>query len=93
MIGRAALRILGRVAGGLKGLDGGVVNGNVVRVPVTADIEAGYGETADAVMRSVHSGRPCTPEEVAQTIVWLGTESPAYLSGATIDVNNGSYPR
>src|SRR5262249_62120231 len=24
-----------------------------VRVPVTADIEAGYGETADAVMRSV----------------------------------------
>lgn len=47
----------------------------------------------DAVMRSVYSGRPCTPEEVAQTIFWLGTTSPQYLSGATVDVNNGSYPR
>lgn len=46
-----------------------------------------------AVMRSVHSGRPGRPEEVAQAIVWLGTESPAYLNGATIDVNDGSYPR
>ena len=47
----------------------------------------------DAVMRTVYSGRPCTPEEVAQTILWLGTASPAYISGAIIDVNNGSYPR
>jgi NAD(P)-dependent dehydrogenase (short-subunit alcohol dehydrogenase family) len=47
----------------------------------------------DAVMRSVYSGRPCRPEEVAQAIFWLGTSSPEYLSGATIDVNNGSYPR
>jgi len=47
----------------------------------------------DAVTRSVYSGRPCTPEEVAQAIVWLGSSSPAYLSGTTVDVNNGSYPR
>ncbi|OGA66490.1 MAG: short-chain dehydrogenase [Betaproteobacteria bacterium RIFCSPLOWO2_12_FULL_65_14] len=47
----------------------------------------------DAVMRSVHSGRICSPEEVAQAIVWLGTESPPYMSGATLDVNNGAYPR
>lgn len=47
----------------------------------------------DAVMRSVYTGRPCTPAEVAQTIFWLGTASPQYLSGATVDVNNGSYPR
>lgn len=47
----------------------------------------------EAVMRSVHSGRPCSPEEVAQAIVWLGTASPAYLNGATLDVNDGSYPR
>jgi 3-oxoacyl-[acyl-carrier protein] reductase len=44
-------------------------------------------------MRSVYSKRACTPEEVAEAIVWLGTSSPAYLSGTTIDVNNGSYPR
>ena len=47
----------------------------------------------DAVMRSVHSGRPCTPEEVARVILWLGTESPDYVSGTTVDVNSGSYPR
>lgn len=44
-------------------------------------------------MRSVHSGRPGRPEEVAQAIVWLGTDSPQYLNGATLDVNDGSYPR
>ncbi|MBV8031903.1 MAG: SDR family oxidoreductase [Betaproteobacteria bacterium] len=47
----------------------------------------------DAVMRSVYSGRPCEPEEVAQVVLWLGSSSPAYLSGAVVDVNNGSYPR
>lgn len=47
----------------------------------------------NAVMRSVHAGRPCTPEEVARVILWLGTESPDYVSGTTVDVNSGSYPR
>jgi 3-oxoacyl-[acyl-carrier protein] reductase len=47
----------------------------------------------DAVMRSVHAGRACSPEEVAQAIVWLATDSPPYMSGATLDVNSGSYPR
>ncbi len=47
----------------------------------------------DSVMRSVYSGRPCEPGEVAEVIVWLGSSSPAYLSGAVVDVNNGSYPR
>ena len=44
-------------------------------------------------MRSVYSGRPCEPAEVAEVIFWLGSSSPAYLSGAVVDVNNGSYPR
>jgi 3-oxoacyl-[acyl-carrier protein] reductase len=47
----------------------------------------------DDVMRTVYSGRTCTPEEVAAVILWLGTASPEYVNGATIDVNNGSYPR
>ena len=47
----------------------------------------------DAVMASVYSGRACLPSEVAQSIYWLGTDSPAYVNGATIDVNDGSYPR
>ena len=47
----------------------------------------------DAVMSSVYVGRPCNPDEVARVIVWLGTESPEYISGTTVDVNSGSYPR
>ena len=47
----------------------------------------------DGVMRSVYSGRACRPEEVAAAILWLGTGSPAYVNGATLDVNDGSYPR
>lgn len=47
----------------------------------------------ESVMSNVYSGRPCLPEEVAETIFWLGAESPAYVSGTTVDVNGGSYPR
>jgi len=47
----------------------------------------------DSVMASVYSGRACNPSEVAEAIFWLGSNSPAYVNGATIDVNDGSYPR
>ena len=47
----------------------------------------------DGVMRSVYSGRVCSPEEVAAAILWLGSACPEYVNGATLDVNNGSYPR
>ena len=47
----------------------------------------------DDVMRSVYSGRPAEPEEVAAVILWLGSASPEYVNGVTLDVNNGSYPR
>jgi 3-oxoacyl-[acyl-carrier protein] reductase len=47
----------------------------------------------DGVMRSVYSGRVCSPEEVAAAILWLGTSCPEYVNGTTLDVNNGSYPR
>ncbi len=47
----------------------------------------------DGVMKSVYSGRVCQPAEVARAILWLGSASPDYISGTTLDVNNGSYPR
>ena len=47
----------------------------------------------DDVMRAVYSGRVCKPQEVAEAIYWLGSDCPEYISGSTIDVNNGSYPR
>jgi 3-oxoacyl-[acyl-carrier protein] reductase len=47
----------------------------------------------DGVMKSVHSGRVCRPEEVAAAVLWLGSACPEYVNGTTLDVNDGSYPR
>ncbi len=47
----------------------------------------------DMVTRSVYSGRAARPDEVAQVILWLGSVSPEYVNGTTLDCNNGSYPR
>jgi 3-oxoacyl-[acyl-carrier protein] reductase len=47
----------------------------------------------DDVMRAVYSGRVCQPQEVAEAIFWLGSSSPEYINGSTLDVNSGSYPR
>jgi 3-oxoacyl-[acyl-carrier protein] reductase len=47
----------------------------------------------DETLRAVFSGRVCEPKEIAATIFWLGSSSPEYLNGATLDVNGGCYPR
>jgi NAD(P)-dependent dehydrogenase (short-subunit alcohol dehydrogenase family) len=47
----------------------------------------------DDVMSAVYSGRVCEPTEVAASSLWLGSASPEYINGVTLDVNNGSYPR
>ena len=90
---KAALLNVTKSYAGYLGADGVLVNGVAPGPTLTAMYEQLPQSRKDAVMRSVYSGRPCRPEEVAETIVWLGTESPAYLSGTTVDVNNGSYPR
>jgi len=90
---KAALINITKSYAGYLGADGILVNAVAPGPTLTAMYEQLPQSRKDAVMRSVHSGRPCSPQEVAQTIVWRGTASPAYLSGATIDVNNGSYPR
>jgi NAD(P)-dependent dehydrogenase (short-subunit alcohol dehydrogenase family) len=50
-------------------------------------------ERKRAIKASVYSNRFAYPEEIAQTMVWLATESPAYLNGTCIDINNGAFPR
>jgi 3-oxoacyl-[acyl-carrier protein] reductase len=59
----------------------------------TARYEQLQQSRKDDVMRAVYSGRVCEPEEVAASILWLGSQSPEYINGTTLDVNNGSYPR
>ncbi|MEX2197440.1 MAG: SDR family oxidoreductase [Burkholderiales bacterium] len=75
------------------GKDGILVNA-VAPGPTSTDMYEQLPQTRkDAVMRAVHAGRPCTPQEVARVILWLGSSSPDYVSGTTVDVNSGSYPR
>jgi NAD(P)-dependent dehydrogenase (short-subunit alcohol dehydrogenase family) len=45
------------------------------------------------IMASVTSGRFATPAEVAETIYWLATQAPAYMTGVCIDINNGAFLR
>ena len=90
---KAALLNITKTYAGLLGKDGILVNAVAPGPTLTDMYEQLPQSRKDAVMRSVHLGRPCQPDEVAQTIFWLGSDSPAYLSGATVDVNNGSYPR
>jgi 3-oxoacyl-[acyl-carrier protein] reductase len=90
---KAALLNITKTYAGFLGKHGILVNAVAPGPTLTAMYEQLPQSRKDAVERSVYSGRACTPEEVAQTIFWLGTSSPAYLSGTTVDVNNGSYPR
>jgi 3-oxoacyl-[acyl-carrier protein] reductase len=75
------------------GRDGVLVNAVAPGPTLTAMYEQLPQSRKERVMRSVHAGRACTPEEVARVILWLGTASPEYISGTTVDVNSGSYPR
>jgi NAD(P)-dependent dehydrogenase (short-subunit alcohol dehydrogenase family) len=90
---KAALLNITKAYAGYLGKDGILVNAVAPGPTLTDMYEQLPQSRKDAVMRAVYSGRACQPEEVAQTIFWLGTDSPAYLSGTTVDVNNGSYPR
>jgi len=46
-----------------------------------------------AFLQNVQSGRFAHSDEVAKAIVWLGTESPVYINGSCIDLNDGVFPR
>lgn len=45
------------------------------------------------IKSSVFIDRFAEPEEVAKTIYWLSTDSPEYINGTCIDINNGAFPR
>jgi len=65
------------------GKDGILVNAVAPGPTLTPMYEQLPQSRKDGVMRSVHAGRAC----------WLGSASPDYVSGSTVDVNSGSYPR
>lgn len=50
-------------------------------------------ERKETIKKSVISGRFAKTSEVAQTIYWLAVESPEYINGTCIDINNGAFMR
>ena len=90
---KAALLNATKSLASLLGAQGVMVNAVVPGPTQTTMYEELPQSRKDTVMRSVHSGRPASPAEVAAAVCWLGTEAPAYINGATIDVCDGAYPR
>lgn len=77
----------------LLGQDGIMVNAVAPGPAETDMLHSIPQERRDAIAKTVYCGRFAKPHEIAETILWLGTESPQYISGVCIDINNGSFPR
>ena len=74
--------------------EGKVILNAVAPSPVDTDMQkVNTPERKEAFKKSVITGRFATADEVAKTIFWLATESPEYINGTTVDINNGSYMR
>jgi 3-oxoacyl-[acyl-carrier protein] reductase len=74
--------------------DGKIVINAVAVSPVETDmLNVIPEERREAFLKTVITKRFAWPEEVAKTIIWLATESPEYINGTCIDINNGSFPR
>ena len=74
--------------------EGKVIVNAVAASPVDTDMQkVNTEERKEAFKKSVITGRFATADEVAKTMLWLATESPEYINGTTIDINNGSYMR
>jgi NAD(P)-dependent dehydrogenase (short-subunit alcohol dehydrogenase family) len=50
-------------------------------------------ERKQQIKGSVITGKFATPDDVAETIYWLGTKAPDYINGICIDINNGAFMR
>ena len=74
--------------------EGKVVINAVAASPVETDmLETIPLERREAFLKTVVTKRFAYADEVAKTILWLAIESPEYINGTVIDINNGSYPR
>lgn len=72
----------------------GIVINAVAPGPVETDMLHVIPEARKTFIKGVvFTGRFAKPEEVASAIVWLATDSPAYINGTCMDINDGSYLR
>lgn len=72
----------------------GVVINAVAPGPVETDMMHVIPEARkQAIKSSVYTDRFAKPLEVAKAMYWLAVESPEYINGVCLDINNGAFPR
>jgi 3-oxoacyl-[acyl-carrier protein] reductase len=72
----------------------GIVINAVAPGPVETDMLDVIPEPRKkAIKQAVYTGRFAHADEVAKAMFWLGTDSPDYINGICIDINNGAFPR
>lgn len=77
-----------------KAFQGKVIVNAVAPSPVETEMLDSIPEhRQQAFLKNTISGRFATAQEVADTLFWLATDSPEYINGTCIDINNGSLPR
>lgn len=80
-----AMRSIARSHGGR-----GVIANSVAPGPVDTDMMKSIPEARKARLKSATIlQRFCTADEVADAILWLATDAPAYINGEVLDLNNG----
>jgi len=74
--------------------DGKIIINAVAPSPVETDmLNIIPKPRQEAFLKTVIAKRFAKPQEIAKSIVWLATDSPEYINGTCIDINNGSFPR
>lgn len=72
----------------------GIVINAVAPGPVETQMMQVIPEDRKKSMKaSVYTNRFAKADEVAKAITWLATESPEYINGVCLDINNGAFPR
>ena len=72
----------------------GVTVNAVAPGPTVTDMMQVIPEDRKASMKAnTYTKRFAEAEEIAKTILWLGTDAPEYINGFCVDLNNGAFPR
>ncbi len=72
----------------------GILVNAVAPGPTLTDMMNVIPEARKTAMKAnTYTQRFATADEIARTIFWLSTDSPEYINGFCIDLNNGAFPR
>jgi NAD(P)-dependent dehydrogenase (short-subunit alcohol dehydrogenase family) len=85
---KAALELLTKAWAAEYGPEGVRVNA-VAPGPTRTPGTARMGERLDQLASTLPLGRPASPEEIANAVLFLGSEEASYINGATLAVDGG----